>query len=214
MTPHPPCARGAPGRGGAGFTLIEMLVALLILAIMSGLAYGTYRQARISAQHTEKALRRTREIEFGMRVLVQDFAEMVPRPIRDPLGQSREPALLAGQGDADLVDLTRGGWSNTAGVQRSTLQRVSYQLVGTVLKRSYQVVLDPTSNDQPVVEDLLSGVERIEINYLDANQNWVSQWPPATLPSPERLWTRPVAVEIIVHFKDWGRIRRLVEVAG
>ncbi len=214
MIPHPPCSRGAPGRSAAGFTLIEMLVALLILAIMSGLAYGTYRQARISAQHTEKALQRTREIEFGMRVLVQDFAEMVPRPIRDPLGQSREPALLAGQGDADLVDLTRGGWSNTAGVQRSTLQRVSYQLVGTVLKRSYQVVLDPTSNDQPVVEDLLSGVERIEINYLDANQNWVSQWPPATLPSPERLWTRPVAVEIIVHFKDWGRIRRLVEVAG
>ena len=196
-----------------GFTLIEMLVALLILAIMSGLAYGTYREARISAEHTEKSLKRTREIEFGMRVLVQDFSELAPRPIRDPLGQSREPCLLAGQG-GDLVDLTRGGWSNTAGVQRSTLQRVSYQLVGTVLKRSYQVVLDPTTNDQPVVEDLLTGVKRIEINYLDANQNWVTQWPAATLPSPERLWTRPVAVEIIVHFKDWGRIRRLVEVAG
>jgi hypothetical protein len=31
---------------------------------------------------------------------------------------------------------------------------------------------------------------------------------------PESLWTRPVAVEIIVEFKDWGRIRRLIEVAG
>ena len=77
----------------AGFTLIEILVALLILAIMSGLGYATYRAARISAERTEDSLKRSREIEFGMRMMVQDFAEMVPRPVRDILGPSRLPAL-------------------------------------------------------------------------------------------------------------------------
>ncbi len=202
----------APAAGG--FTLVEMLVALLILGIMSGLAYGTYRQASISATHTEESLARTREIEFGMRTIVQDFAELVPRPIRDPLGQGRQPSLRGGLGAATLVDLTRGGWSNTAGLQRSTLQRVSYQLVGDVLKRSYQTVLDPTANNQPVVQDLLTGVKSVQLNYLDPNQQWINQWPPPNLVPPENLWTRPVAVEIIVEFKDWGRVRRLVEVAG
>src|SRR5882724_13595732 len=82
-----------------GFTLIELLVALLILGIMSALGYGTYRAARISAERTEESLKRSREIEFGMRVLVMDFAQMVPRPVRDPLTQSdnRSPALRGSQ---------------------------------------------------------------------------------------------------------------------
>jgi general secretion pathway protein J len=199
---------------GGGFTLIEMLVALLILAIMSALGYNTYRSASIAALRAKESLDRTREIEFGLRIMAQDFTQAVPRPIRDPLGTTREPSLRAGLGKPTLVDLTRGGWSNTAGMQRSTLQRVSYQLVGDTFKRSYLTVLDPTQNTVPVVQDLLTGVTKVTLSYLDANQVWNTQWPPATLISSESLWTRPVAVEIIIEFKDWGRVRRLVEIAG
>jgi general secretion pathway protein J len=115
---------------------------------------------------------------------------------------------------APLVDLTRAGWSNTAGQQRSTLQRVSYTMVNDVLKRSYQINLDTVQGNTPVVQDLFTGVKAIQLRYLDGNQTWQSQWPPPTLGQPDSLWTRPVAVELIIEFKDWGRIRRLVEVAG
>jgi general secretion pathway protein J len=197
-----------------GFTLIEVLVALLILSVMSALGYSTYKAARISAERTQESLKRTREIEFGLRVMLQDFAQAVPRPIRDPLGSSRLPAFRGGLGAPTLLDLTRAGWSNTAGLQRSTLQRVSYVLTGDKFQRSYQTVLDPTTQNTPIVQDLLTGVTSIKFNFLDANQAWNTQWPPPTLPSPESLWTRPVAVEIIIEFKDWGHVRRLVEVAG
>jgi general secretion pathway protein J len=251
MTRKPP--RTALG----GFTLVELLVALLILGIMSALGYGTYRAARISAERTEESLERSREIEFGMRVMVQDFAEMAPRPVRDALGQSRIPALrgtggigtistsnlgsasssssslLASSSSstgmsfnsngsfgssstsvASIVDLTRAGWSNTAGQQRSTLQRVSYTLVDDVLKRSYTTSLDTVLGTTPVSQDLFTGVKAIQLRYLDGNQAWQSVWPPAALQLPDSLWTRPVAVEVIIEFKDWGRIRRLIEVAG
>jgi general secretion pathway protein J len=243
----------------AGFTLIEVLVALLILGIMSALGYGTYRAARISAERTEESLQRSREIEFGMRMMVQDFAEAVPRPVRDILGQRRLPALqgtggvgtlsaptssssssgsssgmsfssqsFSGQSFnsgsnfggsttssvAPIVDLTRAGWSNTAGQQRSTLQRVSYGLVGDVLKRSYQINLDTVQGNKPVDQDLFTGVKAIQLRYLDDNQTWQTQWPPPTMQLPDSLWRRPVAVELIIEFKDWGRIRRLIEVAG
>ncbi|MDE2294618.1 MAG: type II secretion system minor pseudopilin GspJ [Gammaproteobacteria bacterium] len=198
----------------AGFTLIEMLVAVVILVILSGLAYGTYREARVSAGRTAQSMRRTREIEFGLRMMVQDFAQIVPRPIRDPLGESRLPSLVGGTGGPDLVAFTRDGWSNTAGLQRSTLQRVGYRLNGTTLERYYYPVLDPTSDDAPVVEKLLTGVTRVQIRYLGTNQAWVTQWPPAGLPPAQQLTVRPLAVEIDIVFKDWGEVRRLVEVAG
>jgi general secretion pathway protein J len=241
----------------AGFTLVEILVALLILGIMSALGYGTYRAARISAERTEESLTRSREIEFGMRMMVQDFAEAVPRPVRDILGQTRLAALQgtggvgtlstssdsssgsssglnfaaqnfvsqsfnsgSGPGSsnssstASIVDVTRAGWSNTAGQQRSTLQRVSYTLVDNVLKRSYQTNLDTVQGNMPVVQDLFTGVKAIQLRYLDGNQTWQSQWPPPTLAQPASLSTRPVAVELIIEFKDWGRVRRLIEVAG
>jgi len=231
---------------------------LLILGIMSALGYGTYRAARISAERTEESLKRSREIEFGMRVIMQDFAESVPRPVRDILGsESRLPAMRGTGGIgtlstptssnsgsssglsfasqsfssqsfnsgsnfggsksssvASIVDLTRAGWSNTAGQQRSTLQRVSYGLVDDVLKRSYQVNLDTVQGNTPVVQDLFTGVKAIQLRYLDGNQTWQSQWPPPSMPQSEGNVTRPVAVELIIEFKDWGRIRRLIEVAG
>ena len=257
--------------GAAGFTLVEILVALLILAIMAGLGYSTYRAARISAERTEESLKRSREIEFGMRIIVADFAQLVPRPVRDILGQSRLPALRGTPGagsvtvtsaslgansssssssglsfnsgatptpgmsfnsgssssssfgsttdpnTVSMVDLTRAGWSNTAGHQRSTLQRVSYALVGDVLKRSYQVNLDTVQGNKPIVQDLLTGVKGVQLRYLDSNQAWQNQWPESTTiqnGSTADWQSRPIAVEIIVQFKDWGAIRRLVEVSG
>ncbi len=251
--------RSSTRAAAGGFTLIEVLVALLLLGIMSALGYGTYREARISAERTEEALKRSREIEFGMRVLVMDFAQLVPRPVRDPLGQTRVPALRGFSGNGTsanataspfsagsssalgstssmhfnsdpgfnsgfgatsstttiaLAELTHAGWSNTAGQQRSTLQRVSYALVDDVLKRAYTTALDTVQGAKPQIQDLFSGVKTIQFRYLDGNQTWQNQWPPPTLSSTEALWTRPVAVEVTIEFKDWGRVRRLIEVAG
>src|SRR5208282_6357125 len=94
-----------------GFTLVELLVALLILGIMSALGYGAYRAARISAERTEEALKRSREIEYGMRMLVMDFAQMVPRPVRDPLGQTRVPALRGYSGNGTSANTSASPFS-------------------------------------------------------------------------------------------------------
>ena len=96
-------------RVGAGFTLIEMLVALLILGIMAALGYGSYRAARLSADRTEASLKRSREIEFGMRIIVQDLAETAPRPVRDILGVSRLAAVQGTGGVGSLSATTDSG---------------------------------------------------------------------------------------------------------
>jgi hypothetical protein len=57
-------------------------------------------------------------------------------------------------------------------------------------------------------------VKTVQLRYLDVNQNWQNQWPAASFSSADSLWTRPSAVEITIEFKDWGTVRRLIEVAG
>jgi type II secretory pathway component PulJ len=90
------------------------LVALLILAIMAALGYSTYRAARISAERTEDSLKRSREIEFGMRIMAADFAQLVPRPVRDILGQSRLPALRGTPGGGTVTATSASLGSNSS----------------------------------------------------------------------------------------------------
>ena len=91
---------------------------------------------------------------------------------------------------------------------------MSYALVDDVLKRSYTTALDIVQGTKPVVQDLFGGVKTIQFRYLDGNQTWQNQWPVATTVQQQVSVDRPVAVEVTIEFKDWGRIRRLIEVAG
>lgn len=194
--------------------MVEVLVAMLLLSIMTAMGYGTYRQARVSAERTAESQNRTREIEFGIRMLVQDLSQAAPRPIRNQLGSGRLPAFRAGPGASTLMELTRLGWSNSAGAQRGTLQRVSYRLDKETLKRLYMPVLDPTLNNQPIEQDLLTRVKSVQFRFLDPNREWVDVWPAPVLTPDQALYNRPIAVEVIVEFKDWGKVRRLIEVSG
>ena len=147
-----------------------MLVALLILGIMSALGYGTYRAARISAERTEESLKRSREIEFGMRMLVMDFAQMVPRPVRDPLGQIRLPALhgYAGNGTSAAWHASVGGGGalgadfqacnsdSTGPGFQSTLQRLEHHQPAAGRTDARRLV----EHRRPAAQHLAAGVLR------------------------------------------------------
>jgi general secretion pathway protein J len=137
-----------------------------------------------------------------------------PRPVREPLGESVEPALRCGAGTETLAELTRSGWSNPAGVPRSTLQRVSYRLQDNKLQRAYWNALDRTLTTEPTAATLLDHVRSVSLRFMDQNQSWHEQWPPLGYSGPDAARVRPIAVEITLDLEDWGKLVRLVEVAG
>jgi general secretion pathway protein J len=137
--------------------------------------------------------------------------------VRDLLGESSIPALLADGRSNDLVALTRGGWPNPAGLPRGTLQRVTYTLENGTLIRQYRTVLDATLANAPVRRELLKDVITIKIRYMDPNRQWQDLWPPLAANAGTNtvpLSTRPLAVEITLETKDLGKVTRLVEMAG
>jgi len=195
-----------------GFTLVELLVALAIFAILSVLAYGGYNGALQQNEIARASMARLEALQTTVRLLTQDFEQLAPRPVRDVLGDSLLPALLADQRDQNLFALTRAGWTNPAGLQRATLQRVSYVLEDGKLRREYFTVLDATLATEPLKRVLIDRVKSVRVRFLDGQKQWQEQWPPLNAPPATVARARPVAVEVKLELEDFGEITRLIEV--
>ena len=205
-----------------GFTLIEVLVSVFLLSIMSALCYGTLNYVMKARTITQDSFARLRDVEMTMHYLVNDVSQMTLRPVRDSLGETAQPTLLADPRNTALLSLTRGGWANWVGLPRSTQQRVTYRLEQETLIREYLPVLDATLSVTPTRQSLLSGVKQITFRYLDGTRAWQTQWPVLNLDGamPDGsgvnlpLRTRPLAIEVVIELQDFGSLRRVIEVPG
>ena len=210
--------RPAVSRRTSGFTLLELLVAVAIFTVVGVLALSGYTQLQKQAEYADQRLERTREVQRAVQTITQDLAQVDPRPIREPLGESQMPAVLAQDVVEYNLQFTRAGWSNTAGLPRPTLQRVGYRLDQEGLWRDHWPVLDRTLTVEPVRRKLLGGVRSVTFRFMDSSRTWVDRWPAASggtvgVAGPD-MRQRPAAIEVTIELEDWGIIRRVVEVPG
>jgi general secretion pathway protein J len=200
-----------------GFTLVELIVAVFITAIVFALGYGAINQAVKNRTALESTQDRLIAVQGAIRGILQDFSQLAPRPVREPLGEGYQPAIFADARSPALVTFTRGGWSNPAGVQRSTLQRVRYVFEDGTLRREYWTEVDATLDPKPRSRVLLDHVKQVRLRYMDDGRTWRDQWPPmgvTAAPTPRDLRWRPIAIELTLELEDWGTLTRIVEVPG
>ena len=219
-----------------GFTLIEVMVALAITAIIMVIAYGGLSTISRNEDHSRAADKRLRQVQLAMRIMEQDFTQLEPRPVRDGLG-GVQPPLLAGPQNVPPIIFTRGGWSNPLGITRSTEQRVAYSLEDGKLMRSWWPELDGQAQVVPAKEALLEGVDSVKIQYMDpTSKTFEDVWPPTqttigsgttgtgtgatsgagtnNVNAQALNYPLPIAVSITLTLKDMGDVTRIVEVAS
>jgi len=205
----------------AGFTLVEVMIAIFIAAVMFAIGYRALNQGLVFNESLKVSQARVTEIQRGMRVIAQDFAQLAARAARDAQGTGELlPAISADNRDNTLLVFTRTGWSNPAGIQRPAEQRVRYRFVDGSLLREHWLALDAALAAEPRQRILLTRLKSVEIRFLDpASRSWRTEWPIATPSGPvgpanidEMLLTRPLAIELTVVFEDWGRVQRVFEV--
>jgi general secretion pathway protein J len=193
------------------FTLIEILVATAILALLAIMAYGSLDTIIRERAITRRRGHQLETLQMTMLLLSQDLAQAAPRPIRAASGILK-PALHGGQGEpGPLLVLTRDGDANPAGADRSDLERVGYGLVGHRLVRFVWPVLDRALPTPPEQTTLLHGVRSFHIRFLGPAGHWHHHWPPLDQPATTDLNHRPLAIEIQLRTRAWGRIKRIFE---
>ena len=198
-----------------GFTLIEILVAVAIVAVIGVIALGGLSQVIQQQTLAQERADRWREIQFAIRMVMQDLAQIHPRPARDELGEGWQPSVLASANAQFALELSRGGWANPTGFPRGSVLRVAYDWEDGMLVRYHWPVVDRAPGTLPIRTELLDGVAIVELNFMDQGRNWhQGEWPPIEMAGPERLVARPRLIEFVLELEDFGRVSRWVETGG
>jgi general secretion pathway protein J len=193
-----------------GFTLLELLIASIIFAIMAIMAYGGLDNVMNNSRSSEQALSRLQQVQQSISIINRDFSQLVPRAVRDEYGNI-QPALSTANDVDNLIEFTRGGRPNPANLLRSTLVRVAYQFDDDKLIRLHWPQLDNAPGMEAKKTTLIDDIESVTIRFLDQNAEWQDQWPPVNTGASinDTITSRPIAIEIILNLNDWGEIRRL-----
>lgn len=196
-------------RAQRGFTLLELLIAIAIFALLGLATYRMLGSVLGTDAVTREHERQLRELTRAISAFERDLRQVARRPIRDGFGDP-QPALHSDLNDATAVELTRSGWRNPLGQPRADLQRVRWQLSGEQWQRRYWRELDRAEDSQPQVQRALDGVTSLSLRYLDKDGLWQEDWLVTEGSGEARLSELPRAVELRLQHRRYGELRRLI----
>jgi general secretion pathway protein J len=189
---------------GAGFTLVELLVVLVIFVIFAAGAYASLNVALKSREKVEQSLARTTELQRAFVRLRNDLQQLRARSARDGYGEPQGALTVLPDG---AVEFTRSGWRNPLGQPRSTLERIAYRLDDdSRLVRISWRALDRAQDATPSEVVVLEQVEEIRWRFLQGNE-WADAWPPTGTAGSATLDDVPRAVEVTLVLKDLKEMR-------
>jgi general secretion pathway protein J len=186
----------------SGFTLLEVLVAVALFAVVAALAYsGLDSVMRARAQLADQAAQMAR-LQLAVGLLERDLRAAAERPVRDVFGGAL-PALV---GSVSSLELSRHGHANLLDAPRAEVERLAWRSEADRLLRERWPVLDRVASTPIERSTLVESLRSVRFRYLLRGGRGFDSWPP---PVPAPLL--PAAVEIELEVEGLGRLRRLVE---
>lgn len=220
-------AAGLTDRSNRGFTLVELVVAIAISAVVATLMYSFMDSVLKTKDGHSRAGDELAQLQKAFLLMQRDVEQTVDRPVRDTFGDTQAPVIVS---NAQGFELTRIGWSMPPFTrsQRSEVQRVRYEFTEGEIQRTHWITPDITGdlNDRnPVVTSLFKDVESFEVRVAQVVEgtdelSWQSDWPAQQgqgfdpngnpLPPP----ALPTLLEVSIEHERFGALRRVFRIVG
>ncbi|MEX0964061.1 MAG: type II secretion system minor pseudopilin GspJ [Pseudohongiellaceae bacterium] len=172
-----------------GFTLIEVLVAMAVTALIGALSWQFVTVAVDATDDAGAALASLQAVESTWSILAMDLQQAVDtvattQEVRSELQRPEFRGVSNPLAAEPFLHLLRDGWTNLQGLPRSELQRVAYRLEADSLWRESwpQRNLPDVLQAEPMRRLLLDGVTAVDVRFLPAAANsiedgWLPLWP-------------------------------------
>lgn len=192
-----------PCRQLRGFTLIEVLLATAIFAVISLASFSVLDGVIRTKEGVEDKQAQLNKIQRAWLTIERDLLQIAWRSVRAEGEAPLTNYLFANMddfGDADQsIAFVRAGWSNPNLVlPRSDLQSVAYRIQDEKLERLHFNFVDPVVGEEPKVRVLIEDVESLGLRFFIDNK-----WRDAL---QENNW--PEAIEFEIKSKKLGVISR------
>lgn len=200
-----------------GFTLLELLVALAIFAILSLMTFGGLNHILDAREQLEAERLRHQHIIIAMLRMEDDLTQCRNRPVRLEDGNP-SPAFVGREPDSrslgqPTVECTRGGKAIIGRNPAADLVRIGYRLNDEQqLLRLVWPVLDRAPQTQPAVQLVLENVEELDIRYFYKDK-WYRTWP-VEQEQKKTVPPLPEGIELIVKQIEQPEILRLWRING
>ncbi|MEE2025410.1 MULTISPECIES: type II secretion system minor pseudopilin GspJ [Alkalimonas] len=199
------CAVACRKGNSAGFTFIEMLLAIAIFAMVGMASFAVLNSVTTGDRLSRQAAERLQKVQFALMVLERDLMQISSRHIRIQGEAPRKERLLGGrfllESDADAIAFSQHGWRNPGMIlPRSELQSLGYRLQEEQLQRLYTLYPDAVTGTEPRVQVLLADITELEFRYL-VGERWEERW-------ADSLW--PAAVRVRLLHAELGEIERVI----
>lgn len=189
-----------------GFTLIEVLVTLLLLAVLALLSYRSLAVVLSAREQVNAETAKWQQLAAFMTRFKQDVQLAAPYPARS--NNTLLPAWLGSSITNDnepLLEFSR--FASVPGQDR--LRRVAYTHNDKgELELWLWPALDMAAASEPARYVVLSGVDSVLIEYLDAELQWQPVWPlspqAAAIPRAVRLQLQLASGEVLVRIFALG----------
>ena len=186
-----------------GYTLIEIMVALAVFAILSAMTASTMQHAFSTKEHVAAQANQLGTLQLAITLMSKDTEQVIDRPIMGNEMRSFPPFV----GESHYLEMTRGGLLNPNGLEhRSTLKRIAYLCQNKNLIRRSWDSLDTPERDQYHDIVILDQLNACHFSYIAANKQTLNEWHNYAVQQNQKKENLPSAIQLNVSLKKWGQM--------